>query len=404
MLSIDLYGSSFWWFTALAVIVMLPLKNAGMRKIAFAAFNIGFIMLHCRGGTPSVSMSRVILMLVAGVLSVWLSLQSISRWPRAKPLLLAVGGALLLGLFIFHKLPQPDLGWGNVKLNSFLTLVGFSYLFLRLIDLERAVAEKRHEPPSPLSIINYLIPFHMLAAGPIQAYDEFTAQPKSPAPLSVRESLKAFERIVLGLFKKYVLAGMLEAFFLTGFQAKVPYLLVEVQLMFVWLYLDFSAYSDVAVGIGRLMGVATPENFNRPYLARNIVDFWERWHISLSQFIRRNIFFPVQITLVRWTDGRRPLLVASVAFTVSFLLCGLWHQINLRFLAWGAFQAAGLIVCNVYRYRLTKQLGRKGLNEYMANRWIKLASTVLTFEFSVLAVFIQTYPFDLPTWIPGVSE
>ena len=84
------------------------------------------------------------------------------------------------------------------------------------------------------------------------------------------------------------------------------------QLNYLWLYLDFSAYSDIAVGVGRLMGVATPENFNRPYLARNMIDFWERWHISLSLFIRRNMFIPIQLALMRRTDGRRPLLVASV--------------------------------------------------------------------------------------------
>jgi alginate O-acetyltransferase complex protein AlgI len=107
---------------------------------------------------------------------------------------------------------------------------------------------------------------------------------------------------------------------------------------------------------------------------------------------------------MRWTDGQRPLLVASLAFTVSFLLCGLWHQISLRYLAWGAFYAAGLVVCNLYRYWLTKWLGRKGVNRYMANRWIRLASTVLTFEFSVAAIFIVTYPFEVPTWIPGQSN
>ncbi len=102
----------------------------------------------------------------------------------------------------------------------------------------------------------------------------------------------AFDRIASGLFKKYVLANLIKRLFLTDYRSAGLYVLLEVQLTFIWLYLDFSAYSDVAVGVGRLMGVATPENFNRPYLARNIIEFWERWHISLSQFIRRNIFIP----------------------------------------------------------------------------------------------------------------
>jgi D-alanyl-lipoteichoic acid acyltransferase DltB (MBOAT superfamily) len=161
-------------------------------------------------------------------------------------------------------------------------------------------------------------------------------------------------------------------------------------LNFLWLYLDFSAYSDVAVGLGRLMGSATPENFNRPYLARNVVDFWERWHISLSLFIRRNIFFPIQLGLMRWTEGARPLLISSFAVTVSFLLCGLWHNFLISWLAWGLYQSAGLIVCNVFREYLLRKLGRKGLKTYMANRWYRVLAIVVTFQFSAGAVVLVT--------------
>jgi D-alanyl-lipoteichoic acid acyltransferase DltB (MBOAT superfamily) len=86
---------------------------------------------------------------------------------------------------------------------------------------------------------------------------------------------------------------------------------------------------------------------------------------------------------------------------MSFLMCGLWHQISLRWLAWGAFHAAGLVICNIYKQRLLKRLGRKGVNQYLANPWIRLSSTLVTFEFNVAAVVIVTYPFEVPTWIPG---
>ncbi len=171
------------------------------------------------------------------------------------------------------------------------------------------------------------------------------------------------------------------------------------QLIYIWLYLDFSAYSDIAVGIGGLMGVATPENFNRPYLARNVIDFWERWHISLSQFIRRNVFIPIQLSFMRLTDGRAPLWIASFAFMVSFLLCGLWHSIGWTWAAWGLYQASGLIICNLYRHVLTKRLGRKGVNRYLANPWIRVFAIILTFEFAAAGVAIVTYPFlERPWW------
>jgi D-alanyl-lipoteichoic acid acyltransferase DltB (MBOAT superfamily) len=172
------------------------------------------------------------------------------------------------------------------------------------------------------------------------------------------------------------------------------------QLNYLWLYLDFSAYSDIAVGIGRLIGVPAPENFNRPYLARNMIEFWERWHISLSQFIRRNVFIPIQMTLMRRSEGEHPLLISSFAFTVAFLLCGLWHSIGWVWLAWGLFQAAGLIVCSLSRHVLIKRLGRKGYNRYLANPWIRLVAIAVTFEFAALAVAIVTYPFQEVSWMP----
>ena len=138
-------------------------------------------------------------------------------------------------------------------------------------------------------------------------------------------------------------------------------MLLEVQLIYIWLHLDFSGYSDIAVGIGCLIGVATPENFNNPFFARNAVDFWERWHMSLSLFIRRNIFYPLQTALMRMADGRATLAIAGISFTVCFVLCGLWHNIGWPWLAWGLYQAAGLTICTIYREILLDRMGRKGL-------------------------------------------
>jgi D-alanyl-lipoteichoic acid acyltransferase DltB (MBOAT superfamily) len=239
--------------------------------------------------------------------------------------------------------------------------------------------------------INYLLPFHMLAAGPIQAYDEFVDSVRPPR-LGRRASLVAIERITLGLFKKFVVAHLVASIFLTGFRADSAYTLLEIQVFYLWVYLDFSAYTDIAVGLGWLMGVATPENFDRPLSARNITVFWERWHISLSRFIRRNLFTPVQLGLVRRWPAVSPLLSASLAFSVAFLLCGLWHEISLRFMIWGGMHALGLIVCNLYRSALRARLGRQGVKRYMESWPIRWLATALTFEFVACSIAFALYP------------
>ncbi len=389
--TVDLYSVQFWWIVGLALLAIVPLTRAGARAWALAALNLGFLTLLLRGEVP------VVLAIVAGA---WLGLRLIAGRGGVATAVSSVGGIAVLALFVVHKMPDLHLP-GAARLGPALAVIGFSYVALRLVDAARAIADGRCPPPGPAATVNYLLPFHMLSAGPIQSYEEFVVQPAVPPALSFREAVGALERIAAGMFKKYILANLIESLLLTGFRARGAYLLAEAPLNFLWLYLDFSAYSDVAVGVGRLIGVATPENFDRPYLARNVVEFWERWHISLSQFIRRNLFIPLQLALMRRTDGRHPLGVASVAFTISFLLCGLWHNVSWPWLAWGGFQAAGLIACVVYRAYLLRRLGRKGLNRYLANRPIRAAGCVLTFLYQAAALAIATFPYkELSSWTP----
>jgi alginate O-acetyltransferase complex protein AlgI len=378
---IDLTKIDFWLACLIGLFVLVPLTKELPRKWAWAGVNLGFValilQLHAVG-------------IVATILVAYLLLRCMTESYRALFATLAACG--LGGMFVLHKLPWLADQAGLSPLASTLSVIGFSYIALRMVEVIRAVLEKRHAPPDLPSTINYLIPFHMLAAGPIQSYDEFCAQPPVPKALTNRDVLSAGERIATGLFKKFVLAFLVQKLFLSDFQTGGAYFFVEVQFFFIWLFLDFSAYSDIAVGIGRLLGIATPENFNRPYLARNAIDFWERWHISLSMFIRRNIFIPVQLFLTRRTEGRRPLLCASIAFTIAFLLCGLWHGLTINFFLWGAFHALGLVIANAYRDYLKRKLGARGVKKYLADRRIRCVAQLVTYEFVAFSLVLLFYP------------
>jgi alginate O-acetyltransferase complex protein AlgI len=381
--TVDLYDYPFWVAFALGLLLVTPVTSPGLRKWLLAAVNLAFLAILLRRDAAAVA---GVLVLTWGVLRVSPS----RRWGGG---LLRAGLLAVLALFLYHKLPALERALPSSHLQRALSVVGFSYVALRLVEVFRAVAERPGSAPDLASTVNYLVPFHMVAAGPIQAYDDFLTQPGVPPALGFDDALRGFERVATGLFKKFVLASAVQKLFLTGFRAPPPYFFIEVQFNYLWLYLDFSAYSDVAVGVGRLLGVATPENFNRPFLARNIVDFWERWHISLSLFIRRHLFIPTQLWLVRATGGRRPVLAASVAFTVSFLLCGLWHNVSLPWLAWGASQAVGLVACNLYKRFLITTLGRKGERAYLANPWVRCVAVFVTFEYFAFSLVLISYPF-----------
>ncbi len=389
--NIDLYTLTFWGAVVLAVAVMAPLAGARARRLGFALVNLGFLATYLRAD----------IVLVLGWLALTMLVVRLLPMPRLGAVAAAVGGAGILAAFLLHKSPWPIPGTLAAHATHAMTIVGFSYVALRWVDLAREVQEGRQPVPAPLDLVNYLLPFHMLSAGPIQAYGEYAAASDVvPPALGVRDALDALERITAGMFKKYVLANLIQRLLLTDFRAGGAYFFVEMQFGFIWLYLDFSAYSDIAVGIGKLMGVATPENFHRPYLARNPIEYWERWHISLSQFIRRNVFIPIQLALMRKTDGRHPLAVASVAFTTSFLLCGLWHGLSLNWLLWGAYHAVGLVICNLYKAALLRRLGRKGVNAYLARPLIRVLAIALTFEFVAFSFVIATVPLrGLVPWI-----
>lgn len=421
-LASDLYRPDFWCVLAVAVLVLLPITSPRLRKWAWAAINLAFLGLLLGPPDPLrlaellqrgdigeaaalVAFSRLG-MACTGVLAAWIVLQAIQR-RRLGSLPLALAALAVFALFLIRKLPAETLYHSGVfndllaavdvsgarlqPLKAMLAAIGFSYVALRCVEVLRLTHEGRHPAPDLPSTINYLLPFHMLVSGPIQGYAEFVAQPAVPAPLSASDALRGVERIAHGLFKKYVLAAVIDRTFLTGFAAPMPYMLVE-GLFFYWkVYLDFSGYSDIAVGAGRLMGVATPENFNKPYLARNLIDFWDRWHMSLSRFIYRNLFIPVQLTLVRRQGPQAALWCATVAFSISFVLCGLWHELNVHWLGWGVMQAVGLITVNWYRSLLQKSLSRESLNRYRASRSIRIVAIILTQSYAAASHMVASW-------------
>ena len=181
--------------------------------------------------------------------------------------------------------------------------------------------------------------FPTLLAGPIKRYQQFTAQPPSVPQRLPQEDLAAgLWRILLGLSKKILVADTLAT---VAVRLQQP---DQVTALGLWLgmyayagqiYADFSGYSDLAIGTARLYGYRVPENFDWPYLATSLQDFWRRWHISLSSWIRDYLFIPLGGSRV--SSGR-----AAVNLLGVMALCGLWHGAAWHFVVWGLWHGVGL--------------------------------------------------------------
>lgn len=367
----------FWLIAGAAIVALRVIAHPTTRSAVWAGLNLAFLFL---------ALGKIIIWLLAGGSALYFILLLYRRTQCRLFLTIAIIAAGTF-LFVAHKsamFAHGETAW----LQQLLTGIGFSFVFLRVIDLVRALQDGRLGPPTPAALINYLVPFHMLAAGPIQAYSDFAKQADIPAPLTDRDIIEAADRVARGLFKKFVLAFALQKAFLTDLQADGVWLVIEIQLLLIWLYLDFSAYSDIAVGLGRLMGVATPENFNRPWLSRNLIDFWDRWHISLSLWIRRNMFIPAQLNLMRRYPKADPVLIASVAIGVSFFMAGIWHGFSRGWLLWGVMHAIGLVAVRVYSSVLQKRLSPERYLAYRNDPLILYVARALTLEYVAIAFAI----------------
>ena len=215
---------------------------------------------------------------------------------------------------------------------SFFTFQKLTYV----VDVYRGTAQVAR---SYLDCVLYVVLFPQLIAGPIVRYHDVDQQIRSRTHTTL-QFWRGVERFTLGLCKKVILANAMAAIADPIFGLQVT----DVPQSFAWLaafayyfqiYFDFSGYSDMAIGLGRMMGFEFLEKFYRPYIARTFTEFWRRWHMSLSNFMREYIYIPL--------GGNRVGVVRGyLNLWVVFLVSGFWHGASWNFVVWGAYQGVFL--------------------------------------------------------------
>jgi alginate O-acetyltransferase complex protein AlgI len=220
--------------------------------------------------------------------------------------------------------------------------LGISYFTFKLVHYLIEESRGNIKYRSPHSFLLYLVLFPIVPAGPIERYDRFLENQEQQWSLSTM--VQGITRIQLGLIKKFFIAEIIvlplieypSTPALLGALDQVPPMLLWLHLAgyFMYAYMDFSGYSDIAIGASRLFGFRICENFNYPLLATNIGDFWKRWHMSLSSWCQAYVYMPT----LGFT--RKPY----VAVVATMTTIGLWHAGSLSWLLWGLYHAAGIVV------------------------------------------------------------
>jgi len=171
-------------------------------------------------------------------------------------------------------------------------------------------------------------------------------------------------------------------------------LIVSVLIFPLYLYLNFSGYCDMVIGVSGLLGIQVAENFDQPFLSRNFQEFWTRWHITLSLWIRDLVFTPLSKAIIRRFGPKSANHAIAFSIFVAFILVGLWHGKGMNFLIFGILQGIGLATVYYYTVFLKQTLGRKGFAAYRQNRFIRWAGVVMTYCYFAMTLifFANTWP------------
>ena len=285
----------------------------------------------------------------------------LGRFSKTGKLLLSAGFILIILLFMILKVPAlAELasklvrGWNgqSTSLASPLDIrwLGFSYIAFRLMHTLRDRQSGRLPAVSLSEYVVYVIFFPALAAGPIDRIERFIGDLRQPLALTPDDLGESGTRLMLGLFKKFAVSDALALVAMNGTNA------LQVQsagwgwiLLYAYafqIYFDFSGYTDIAIGLGRMLGIKLPENFKAPYLKPNLTQFWNNWHMTLTQWFRSYFFNPVTRAL---RSSRKSFSVPLIIFTTqiaTMLLIGLWHGVTWNFALWGLWHGLGLFIHN----------------------------------------------------------
>ncbi len=357
----NLLSWTFLAFSAGSVALYWAMPSPRLRQAALAGVTVGWFAFGVWWHA---------LVAVAMATTTWL----LGRWMLSRPEerrgpVLAVGVAALVGYFVLFRYlalwtgfdPAAGTGLRWWTPNPLLAPLGLSFMmFEGIAHLADLYLGRSEATGSWWSHVVFALFFPTRVIGPMRRYEDFTEQVNATTRLDPDDVAWAARRVLWGVAKKALVANPLGAFALFNLQPGLlaggsrALVLAGAATYWVYLYFDLSGYSDIVIGLSRLFGVRVPENFQRPYLAVNISDYWQRWHISLSAWVRDYVFNPLAIRWRGWAYG------APMASFSSMVILGLWHGLELKYLIFGVWHGLLLASYQVYRQLFAKKpLGKR---------------------------------------------
>jgi alginate O-acetyltransferase complex protein AlgI len=410
----------FWFPTATLGLIFLcwgltAEKEAlkGRSNWLAAGLTVGTVLVIA--GTRFISLEGVItptrppqFYLIAIVLAFLVGIMlAFARFLKAKGTVLAIGILLLLLIFVVLKNPTLSLlssiGLRNITGQGLslaragdLGWLGFSYVAFRLIHTLIDRMNGRLKEINLGEYMVYTIFFPAFLSGPLDRLQRFRKDLDDPHRLQADELRRSGERLAVGLFRKFIIADTLAFIAITETNAaqaeSTGWLWVMLAAYSFQLFFDFAGYTDIAIGMGLLLGFNLPENFNRPYRQPNLTLFWNNWHMTLTQWIRGYFFNPLTRSLRKKRKLSAPCIIFITQMS-TMLLIGLWHGITINFIIWGVWHGLGLFIHNRLNNLTAPKMASIRENTPRLGTAIKVGGVLLTFIF----VSLGWVWFALPT-------
>ncbi|MEN6559590.1 MAG: MBOAT family O-acyltransferase [Acidobacteriota bacterium] len=386
----DFYSSLPFWAALAVSAIVIRLLDKSVRARGFALAILSALMLLA---LPGFGPGHLALVLGLAVLTYVLG-AALVRTPsapgRRRKALAALGITAVLAFLAFFKYgfvqglfrtAAGPAGGGLAR------MIGVSYFSFRMIHFLVEAYRGKIEGLDPLTYVNYVIFFPAFISGPINRYNPFASQVRSAARSKPAADLRAGgERIVHGLFKKFVLAQALYPHILStqaDLLGRMSFWQAALGLYAYafYFYFDFAGYSDLAIGCARLMGLELPENFDNPFLKRNIRELWTNWHMSLTSWLVDYIYWPI-VRKLRSLDyfRRHAVLLSNLGMIITFIGCGMWHGETANFILWGAYHGIGIAALTIYQ-REKRKVRSAALQKYFRSKLSLALGVFLTFNF-----------------------
>ena len=267
-----------------------------------------------------------------------------------------------------------------------LAFIGISYMSFKTIQIMIEISDGLiKERISIIDYIQFLLFFPTVSSGPIDRSRRFMVNIKERMPRDEYLELAGVGvyRVVLGLLYKVVLSTYSYHYLVTlpNF-GSLEYSVKYMYLYTLYLFFDFAGYSLMAVGISNILGVQTPMNFNKPFLSIDIKDFWNRWHITLSTWLRDFVFSRVFMEATKKKRFKKRLNTAMYAYMVNMLLMGFWHGLTISYIVYGAYH--GILMAGFEYYQKKSKFYKKNKNKV----WYKVCSWFITINLVIFGLYI----------------